>query len=168
MATSWLDDLLGKQLQVDGVNLPQRKILNLVGVTAEDDEANGATKVTINPGSGFGASKISVQAQSNSSVSAYPSDSDQAIGISTFVRLAAADHDSIRFPVDADEIIPLTTGLQGRVQNNTSFVIDLYPPAGSAIAVDGVSLGDDVPVELPPFGSLAWMLDLDGTFYVFG
>jgi hypothetical protein len=165
---SWLDDLLGKQLQADGVNLPMRKILNLIGVVAEDDSANGATKVTIAGSAGYGAAKISVASQANGGVSAYPSDVAQAIGIATFVRTAVNDHDSIRFPANADAIVPVTIGLRGRVQNNTDKVIDLYPPAGVAIAVDGVSLGVDTPVELPPFGSLAWMVDFDGTFYVFG
>lgn len=164
----YLDDLLGKQIQEDGVNVPQRKNLNLIGATVEDNPAENRTDVTILGGAGYGAAKLSVSAQSNAGVTAYPSDADQAVGVSTFIRIAAADHDSIRFPTDADDIVPLTVGLQGRIDNHTSYIIDLYPSAGLQVGVDGIQQGGDVPIEIAPFSVMFWVLDLDGTFYCVG
>lgn len=47
---SYLDDLLGKQIKKDGVILPQRKTLNVIGnaaVTVADNPASGETDLTI-------------------------------------------------------------------------------------------------------------------------
>lgn len=162
----WLDDLQGKQLQQDGTNVPQRKTLNIIGATVEDNPTEGRTDMTIH-GLGYAGAKLSVAAQSNSGVSAYPSDSDQAVGTSSFIRTAAADHDSVRMPNESDDIVPILVGMQGRVSNHTSYIIDLYPPVGAQLGVDGAQLGVDTPIEIPPFGSVQWMLDLDGTFYCY-
>jgi hypothetical protein len=52
---SYLDDLLGKVIQLAGVNLPMRKTLNFVsGATVVDNPTNGSTDVTISGGSGGG------------------------------------------------------------------------------------------------------------------
>lgn len=48
---SYLDDLLGKQIKISGVILPQRKTLNVIGtaaVSAADNPATGETDLTIN------------------------------------------------------------------------------------------------------------------------
>lgn len=48
--TSWLDDLLGKTVMLDGVSLPDRKRLNFkptAGVSVVDNEALGSTDVTL-------------------------------------------------------------------------------------------------------------------------
>lgn len=47
---SFLDDLLGKQIKKDGVILPQRKTLNIIGtaaVTVADNTSTGETDMTI-------------------------------------------------------------------------------------------------------------------------
>lgn len=45
---SFLDDLLGSLIQLNGVNEPQRKILNFLGsVTIADNPSNGSTDITI-------------------------------------------------------------------------------------------------------------------------
>lgn len=50
---TWLDDLLGKQIKKDGVILPQRKTLNILGsasVSVADNPSTGETDLTIDPG----------------------------------------------------------------------------------------------------------------------
>lgn len=52
--SSWLDDLLGKTIMVDGTVLPDRKKLNFkpaASVTIVDNEQLGSTDVTIHTGS---------------------------------------------------------------------------------------------------------------------
>jgi hypothetical protein len=56
---TYLDDLLGKQIQTEGVNVPQRKNLNFVSgtgvaVTVSDNPTTGATDVEITTGAGGG------------------------------------------------------------------------------------------------------------------
>lgn len=46
--SNWLDDLTGAQIQIAGVNVPQRKNMNfLAGVTASDNPATGSTDLTV-------------------------------------------------------------------------------------------------------------------------
>ena len=54
--TNWLDDQLfsNRTIAANGVALPARPTLNIIGATVEDDAANGRTVVTITGGGGGG------------------------------------------------------------------------------------------------------------------
>lgn len=158
----WLDDLLGKQFQQDGTNVPQRKTANFIGATVEDDPDNERTNVTITGGIG-GGFLDAVVAKSNSGSTSYPAEDERAIGISTFVRTALADHDSVRMYGEiGDPVEARTPGTQGRVTNLTAYIVDLYPLAGESLFVDGVDQGADTPIEIPAGGTAFFLLDADG------
>ncbi len=164
---SWLDDLFGKQIRVAGVDVVQRKNLNFVNASVVDNSDTGATDVTVAGSTPVGDQfKNAMSAQSNSSVTAYPTGSANAIGsYSAFVRTAIADHDSIRFFGAVSEPTP-SPGIQGRVTNLTAFILDLYPLAGTNIFVDGVDQTVDTPIEVAPGASVFWMLDDNGDWHV--
>lgn len=160
---SWLDDLLGKQIQADGTNVPQRKILNFIDATVEDDPSNGRTNVTAGGSGGTGAAfNGALTAQPNSGTTAYPDDA--VVAVSTFITAAVGDHDSVR--MYADDERTRSPGTQGRITNLTAYVIDLYPIEGESLFADSVDQGTDTPVEIPPGGSVFFMLDADGVAHL--
>ena len=57
--TNWLDDQLfsNRTIAANGVALPARPTLNIIGATVEDDAANGRTVLTITGGGGGGGAQ---------------------------------------------------------------------------------------------------------------
>lgn len=107
---------------------------------------------------------LSVTAQSNGGVTAYPSTA--IIGTTTTrVTGASADYDSIRMFGAAPEIAA-STGQFGSISNETDFLIDLYPLDGTALWQDQVELAADIPMTIGARGSVDWFVDANGQLHV--
>lgn len=83
----------------------------------------------------------------------------------TLVTVSAAITDSIRLPGAADTTI--AGGLNGYVINGATFAVNLFPPTGKDIFLNGTTdLGLNVATSIPLGTSVRWIARNDGNFTV--
>ena len=153
---SWLDDLLGKIVMLNGVAVPDRKRLNFVGsgLSVQDNPSSGTTDVTI------GTSNVGKDPLEPQSGGGYPSNSSRTIGTgSTFVRNGAADGDSVRFFGAGGSEPGQSAFMQGRVTNLSGYVLSLYPLPTQHLYLNGVDLGAGVSLDISVGATIFWCLD---------
>jgi hypothetical protein len=161
MAKSWLDDLLGKTVLLNGSALPDRKLLNFiqgvgVGLTIVDNPATLSTDVTL-----ASVSRMGVDPLVPLGGGGYPSNPSYVIasGVS-FLRGTPADGDSVRFfGAGGGEQIQVAY-LEGRITNVTAAQVALWPLATQHIFLNGADQGVGNPVTIDPGGTVWWALDV--------
>jgi hypothetical protein len=79
------------------------------------------------------------------------------------VTACASDHDSVRLYGSAD--ISIVGGLDFVITNATAKIVDVYPPTGKKLIVNGADLGIDNPLSLGVLHQLRIMTANDGNYY---
>lgn len=110
---TWLDDLLGKQIKKDGVILPQRKTLNVLG--------NAGVSVVDNPGTGETDLTLDTGVPANNTIT------------TAMLQNASVTNDKLRNSVGLSVV--------GRSANTTGAPADIVGTDGLLLRVAGSSLG---------------------------